>query len=147
MRKVRTLAAWLTGAGVGVAAAWIYANRRLFLVSDVTTGQSFDYPELRAHVYFADLTAAFRAAEESISSLPRWRLVHADNVENNLFAEVESQIGGLLSDVTVTLSTLGARHVRVVIRSKSRVGQGDLGENARNIGLLQGAMDDLLVGG
>jgi uncharacterized protein (DUF1499 family) len=140
--------------GISIAAltsmfgiAWIIRNRRLFLVNDVTTGQSLDYPDLRAHVYFASMETVADAAEKAIQSLSRWRLVFHDHDKNILLAEVEAPIGGFLSDVTVTLSRLGPRHIRTVMRSCSAVGRGDLGENARYIRQAQETMDMLLIGG
>lgn len=137
----------IAAAALFFGAAWVYANRRLFLVNDVTTGQSFAYPELRAHVYSGTLESVAQAAEAAIISLNRWRLIFNDLEKNVLYAEVEAPIGGFLSEVTITFSPLGARHVRTVIRSTSKVGRGDLGENARNIRQAQEAMDLLLVGG
>jgi len=130
-----------------VAGTWVYINRRLFLVNDVTTGESFEYPDLRAHVYFASVEDAVLAAEKAIASLNRWRLIFHDIPNNVMVAEVEAPIGGFLSEVTVTLSQLGSSHVRAIIRSSSKVGRGDLGENARYIRQIQDAMDQQLIGG
>lgn len=132
---------------MGLALVWIYRNRRGLTVNDVTTGESFAYPDLRAHVYFAEAEAAFEAAVSAIKGLSGWRLVHAEPESGTLFAEAEARFGGFLSDVIVTVSPLGERHSRVVIRSVSRLGRGDLGENARHIRALQSAMDERLVGG
>jgi hypothetical protein len=123
----------------------LYRNRRLFLVNDVTTGQSFDYPDLRTHIYIADINAVGIAAEQSIQSLSKWRLVFHDRDRHVLMAEVEGPIGGYLSEITVTLSNLGTRYVRTVIQSCSSSGRGDLGENAKYIRQLQNAMDRLLL--
>jgi len=137
----------IAAAGMLFGAIWVYRNRRLFLVNDVTTGESFDYPDLRAHVYFGSIEAVAEAAEHAISSLTKWRLVFNDQIKNVLVAEVEAPFGGFLSEVTITLSALGPRHARAIIRSSSKVGRGDLGENARNIRQAQEAMDQLLTGG
>jgi uncharacterized protein (DUF1499 family) len=137
----------IAAASVLVGAAWVYWNRRLFLVNDVTTGESFDYPDLRAHVYFASIDNVAKAAEQAIASLSKWRLVFNDIDKKVLVAEVEAPIGGFLSEVTITLSHLGPRHIRTVIRSSSKVGKGDLGENDRYIRQAQDAMDLILVGG
>jgi uncharacterized protein (DUF1499 family) len=133
--------------GFAAGSAWVFGNRRLFTVSDVTTGDSAAYPDLRAHVYFAGAQDATDTAGVAIRELPRWRIVITDGNAHEVHAEVESPIGGFLSDVTVTLVPLGDRHTRAIIHSKSRVGAGDLGENARNIRQLQEAMDRLLIGG
>jgi uncharacterized protein (DUF1499 family) len=138
---------FIAAVAAGYGAVWTYQNRRLFIVNDVTTGSCFEYPDLRAHVYFGSIETVESAAEKAVASLSKWRLIFADHDKNIVFAEVETPLGGFLSEVAITLSNLGPRHVRVVIRSSSKVGCGDLGENARNIRQLQAAMDALLVGG
>jgi uncharacterized protein (DUF1499 family) len=128
-------------------ALWVYRNRKLFLVNDVTTGESFEYPDLRAHVYFGSIETVADATERAITIISKWRLVFRDNDQHVLQAEVEAPVGGFISEVTITLSNLGPRHVRAVIRSTSKMGRGDLGENARNIRQAQKSMDMLLIGG
>lgn len=148
-RKYKTLAG-AVGALTGLcAAAWLSRNRRLFIVSDVTTGESYHYPELRAHVYFGDSVQIGSAAQDAVKSLTAWRLVARADDGATLFAEVENPFTGLLSDVFVTLVPLGKRHTRVVIRAKSRLSHaaGDLGDNARYIRQLQDRMDETLIGG
>jgi hypothetical protein len=133
-------------ATLAAAAAWVYYNRRLFLVNDITTGRSVAYPELRSRVYLGTLESVAVAAENAVASLTKWRLIFNDREKDLLVAEVEAPIGGFLSEVTFSLSELGPRHIRATIRSISKAGRGDLGENARNIRQAQNAMDLLLVG-
>ena len=42
--------------------AWAWRNRRLFTVSDVTTGESAAYPTLRSRVYYAEIPKTLNAA-------------------------------------------------------------------------------------
>ncbi len=133
----------LAAAGAGYAA---WANKRLFLVSDVTTGESAAYPHLRSRVYYAEPAAALAAAQQAIRSLPRWRVVFADTDNDAVEAEAETLVGGFLDDVTVYAVPLGHGQTRVTIRSRSRVGGGDLGQNAAHIRELQQAMDERLTG-
>jgi uncharacterized protein (DUF1499 family) len=119
----------------------LYANRRLFMVSDVTSGESTAYPDLRSHVYYAEPIAALQIAVQTIKQLPRWRVVHIDSELFSIEAEVESMVGRLLDDVTVTIEKLGDHRVRATIRSRSRQGSGDLGQNAQHIRVLQNDMD------
>ena len=139
--------AGIAAAGVGVA--WFFRNRYLFTQSDVTTGESPAYPDLRAHVYFAQNPEARNTVEAAIRSLLHWRHVATDEAGTHVWAEVESPVNGFLSDVIVTLEPLGPRHTRVVVRSKSQAGGpvGDLGENARYIRQFQAQMDEMLTGG
>ncbi len=124
---------------------WLQRNKRLFAVSDITTGMSFDYPELRAHVYFCNPREALQAAIAAVESLPKFRLISADETDCSLIGEAETLIGGFIDDIDIHCLPL-ARHTRVIVRSRSRQGRGDLGENARHIAALQTAMDKMLVG-
>lgn len=143
---------FLTGLGLtslATAVVWLFINRRLFTVSDVITGQSPDYPELRAHIYYASPSESLEIAEQAIDANPRWRVIAFDRESNVLYAETESAFGDFLNDLTVMAQSFGDRHTRVIIRSKSRIDYkgGDCGENARNIRFLQDVMDEQLVGG
>lgn len=139
---------WIALGGAAVAgagyAAW--ANKRLFLVSDVTTGESAAYPHLRSRVYYAEPATALAAAQQAIRSLPRWRVVFADTDNDAVEAEAETLVGGFLDDVTVYAIPQGHGQTRITIRSRSRVGGGDLGQNAAHIRELQQAMDERLTG-
>lgn len=132
---------------VGAAGYWGWTNRRRLLVHDITTGENAAYPELRSRVYYAELDRTLTVAEQAIRRLPRWRLVLRDTENDALEAEVRSPLGPFTDDVTVYVLPLGHGQTRVIIRSRSRVGQGDLGRNAGHVRQLQQAMDDRLNAG
>lgn len=135
---------WLrAGGAVGFAAlGWaLWVNRRLFLVNDVTTGESAEYPHLRSRVYYADADDALAVAERCVRNMARWRVVYTDAESDVLEAEVETPVGNFLDDVTVQVAPLAHGQTRVTIRSRSRLGGGDLGQNAAHIKELQEAMD------
>ncbi|MBV9850644.1 MAG: DUF1499 domain-containing protein [Armatimonadetes bacterium] len=139
---------WLLMAG-GLAAGLLgyvgWANRRVFTVNDITTGESAAYPELRSHVYYAEPGRVLTAAEQAVRSLPRWRVVEVDAENHALAAEVSTPVGGFTDDVTVYVTPLGGGQTCAIIRSHSRVGRGDLGQNAAHIRELQDAMDARLT--
>lgn len=144
----RTLKRWiwagsLAGLGAGTFALW--KNRALFLVNDVTTGESAAYPHLLSRVYYAEPDAALEAARQAVRGLERWHVVLVDSDNDALEAEAETLVGGFVDDVTVYAVALGHGQTRVIIRSRSRVGRGDLGQNAQHIRELQGAMDARLT--
>ena len=140
MKKSQKVGIWL---GAGLAAGYFgWANRRLFLVHDVTTGESAAYPALRSRVYYAEMDRAMNAAEMSLSRLPGWEVVSRDAENDILEASVKTALG--TDDVTVYFFALGHSQIRVTIRSRSRNGFGDLGRNAAHIRQLQAAMDDRL---
>ena len=140
----RTAKRWLWAgslAGIGLGGYALWRNRALFLVNDVTTGESAAYPSLLSRVYYADAAAALAAAQGAVRSLERWRVVLTDTDNDALEAEAETPVGGLLDDVTVYAVALGHGQTRAIIRSRSRAGRGDLGQNAHHIRELQAAMD------
>lgn len=138
------MAGGLLGATVLGYSAW--ANRRLFLVNDITTGESTAYPRLRSRVYYTEVGTALATAEQTIRRLPRWRVVLVDSENDALEAEAETLVGHFLDDVTVYCVPLGHGQTRVIVRSRSRTGRGDLGQNAAHIRELQDAMDGRLTG-
>ncbi len=146
----KTETRWImAGGGLGALAlgSWGWANRRRLFVSDITTGESAAYPKLRSRVYYADVAQAMTAGEQALRRLPRWKLVARDAESDVLEAEVRTRIGLFTDDVTIYFFPLGHGQTRVTIRSRSRRGRGDLGQNAAHIRELQGAMDDRLNAG
>jgi len=137
---------WLIlGAGLAAAGYWGWANRRLALVHDVTTGESAAYPKLRSRVYYAETERVLAVAEQVIRRLPHWELVTRDTENDAIEASV--RVGPFTDDVTVYVMPLDQGQTRVTLRSRSRMGAGDLGRNAAHIRELQGAMDDRLNAG
>jgi uncharacterized protein (DUF1499 family) len=126
------------------ALSFCAVERRWFTTNDVTTGHTPEYPELQPRIYAADLNATRQAAEAACASLRRWRIVSTPDAPE-LHAEVRTALFGFVDDVTVRFEPLPSfaapAPTRVLIRSRSRVGKGDLGENARHIRALQAAMD------
>jgi uncharacterized protein (DUF1499 family) len=120
-------------------AAW--SNRRLFTVSDVTSGESGDYPHLISHVYYAPIQTVLAAAEQSVRMQSGWRVVLVDEDRGVIEAEVESGFARAIDDLTVRCFDIGHSQTRVIIRSRSRMARGDLGANAQHILQLQQAMD------
>ncbi len=138
---------WLmAGGGLALLATgvWGWTNRRLFFVHDVTTGESAAYPQMRSRVYYAEVDRVLTVAEQAIRRLPRWHFVSRDTENDALEAEVRALLGAFTDDVTVYVMSLGHGQTRVTLRSRSRLGRGDLGQNAAHIHQLQKAMDDRL---
>lgn len=143
MSRKQTGWIWLAAGAVVGYLGW--ANRRLFTVNDVTTGESAAYPALRSRVYYAEISRALSAAEQALSRLPGWSLESRDTENAILEASAKSLLG--TDDVTVYFFALGHGQVRVTLRSRMRRGFGDLGRNAAHIKQLQAAMDDRLNAG
>lgn len=135
------------GLGAVALGYWGWTNRRRFFIHDITTGENASYPELRSRVYYADVAHAMAAGEQALRRLPRWKQVSRDTENDALEAEVRALIGVFTTDVTLYFFPLGHGQTRVTIRSRSRLGRGDLGQNAAHIREMQGAMDDRLNAG
>ena len=134
---------WAGGSLVTLGAGYYgWTRRHFFFVHDVTSGESAAYPKLRSRVYYAEMARVLTAAEKAIERLPRWTLASQD-VENDAL-EAEVRAGLLTDDVTVYVQPLDRGQCRVTIRSRSRVGAGDMGRNAAHVRELQRAMDDRL---
>jgi uncharacterized protein (DUF1499 family) len=70
--------------------------------------------------------------EAAIKSLPRWRVETIDAAAGTITATRRTRIFRFTDDVTIRLETIPIG-TRVHVRSKSRIGKSDLGQNRRNV--------------
>jgi len=103
-------------------------------INDVTTGATPEYPELQPQV-FAQSTDQVFAAAAAVARAQGWDVTE-ERAAGVIRAVATTRLMHFKDDVTVTLSPEGTR-TKVVVRSHSRVGKGDLGTNARRIKLFQ----------
>ena len=96
-------------------------------------------PELRTRVYPRDLNTTFDAVREVVQNQTTygrsWRIVESAHAESDLTTRhlnVEVPVLFFTDDLKVTLRAQGEK-TSVDVESKSRVGQGDFGENRRHI--------------
>ena len=125
----RVLAVVLALALIGLAVAWPRIN-------DVETGRTPEYPELTPRQYAQGEPAVTQATRAAIERLPRWSVGGTGKGPGG--SEVQAVAGtpiGLKHDVTVRIRREGSG-TRVSIRSRSRNGPWDFGQNARNIHVL-----------
>jgi len=103
-------------------------------INDVETGRTPEYPDLQPRSYAAGEDRVATAAKAVIGRLPRWTLVGAISGTRgtDLQAEHVMPLLPLKDDVTVRLRRQ-AGHTQVSVRSRSRAGPWDFGQNARNI--------------
>jgi uncharacterized protein (DUF1499 family) len=125
--------------GLSFAAVGVWAARQP-LINDVTTGQTPEYPDLRPHAYSQSSDAVFQAVQSVAASMSGWRITTVDPHHRVLHAEARVPLTPFTDDVTIRVDTLGSGS-RVVMRSHSRVGRGDLGVNARRIRAFLRALD------
>jgi uncharacterized protein (DUF1499 family) len=77
----------------------------------------------------AEALARINAA---IGSLPRWRVEATDAAAGTVAATRRTRIFRFTDDVTIRLEPLPTG-ARLHVRSKSRVGRSDFGQNRRNV--------------
>jgi uncharacterized protein (DUF1499 family) len=120
----------LVAGAVGIAAAYATWPR----INDVETGRTPEYPDLQPRSYAAGEAQVAQAARKAIERLPRWRLVGSGSGTggHSLQAVATTRVFRFEDDVTVSIQRQGGR-TRVTVRSKSRIGKADFGQNARNI--------------
>ncbi|WP_164155809.1 DUF1499 domain-containing protein [Sandarakinorhabdus rubra] len=92
--------------------------------------QARAYPEVRPLDLPVPPGAAFDLAMKACD--PAWQIIRADRATGRIEAVEQSRWWGFRDDIVIRLTATEAG-TRVDIRSKSRVGESDLGANARRI--------------
>ena len=90
-------------------------------------------PELRPRTYAASPEEVFAAVQWVAEHGTRWALANADSEAGTLHAEHTTRVFRFVDDVHITIVETSPGSVTVQIRSASRVGKGDLGQNNFNI--------------
>lgn len=119
---------------IAVAAAAAVALTRWPLINDVETGRTPEYPELRVREFrTAEVTVA-KAARRTVERLPRWTFVGEGKGPGGIEiqAVARTRVFRFKDDVTIRIRRAGGM-TSLSVRSKSRVGKWDFGQNARNI--------------
>jgi uncharacterized protein (DUF1499 family) len=94
--------------------------------------QSAAYPDLRTVDLPQSPDEVFRAALEVARGMPGWEVVLADSSAGRIEGTATTRWFRFKDDVVVRIQP-GASGTRVDIRSRSRVGQSDVGANAARI--------------
>ena len=132
LRRLLILA--LLAAAAGAFFAWPRKN-------DVTTSRTPEYPDLQDKSYALGEDRVAEAAKTAIGRLPRWTLQGAGKGPGGWSLQaVRATRTGFKDDITVRVVAEGGKTV-VKVRSRSRVGKIDFGQNARNIRELLAALD------
>jgi uncharacterized protein (DUF1499 family) len=106
-------------------------GRDLSYPPDFAAQQRAGYPDLAPIRIQASLPDAFQRCVRAAESLG-WEITYRDPSGSALEATETSRIFRFVDDISVRLRTDGTETV-IDMRSKSRVGQGDVGANARRI--------------
>ena len=108
--------------------------RRLwtYLTTNVAeTRRNHPFPELELPCAAATPGALFTRIEHTLDLL-NWPIIESDHREHQIHAVAETMLFRFKDDVFIKLEP-GRYGTEIHIRSKSRVGRGDLGANARHI--------------
>jgi uncharacterized protein (DUF1499 family) len=111
-------------------------------INDVETGKTPEYGDLRVQRFTAGEERVARAAKDAITMLPGWELVGSGSGRggSELQAVARTRVLRFKDDVTVHIRRR-ADATEVSVRSRSRVGKADFGQNARNIRAFQAELE------
>ncbi len=110
------------------------------LINVVETGKTPEYPDIVPRLYHSSPALVFDAVLHAIHRLPRWGLAGSHPDSGEVRAEATSRVFRFVDDVVIRVRP-AQEGVEVNVRSASRVGRGDFGQNARNIRTLFKALD------
>jgi uncharacterized protein (DUF1499 family) len=116
------------------------------MINIVETGRTPEYPDIQPRTYRAPTSVVFDAALHAIQALSRWTLISQRESDGEIRAEATTRIMRFVDDVTIQIRQNGDG-TRVEVRSASRVGRGDFGQNARNIRAFFDELDGRLQAG
>jgi len=94
--------------------------------------QKSGYPDIAPIVLSLPPADAFARAKAVAEQMPGWNVTHADAEAGRIEATATSRIFHFVDDIVIRVRPDGTGS-RVDVRSRSRVGQSDLGANAKRI--------------
>jgi uncharacterized protein (DUF1499 family) len=101
-------------------------------INDVKTGETREYPELQPQHFGVPAYRAFDAALATARELG-WEIIREDRLAGEIDAVDTTLIFRFKDDVTITIKPGNGENCTVYVHSRSRVGKGDFGTNARRI--------------
>lgn len=117
---------------LGLLAATTWMLRAWPMINVVETGRTPEYPDIQPRVYRQPVERVFDGALHAVQRLPRWSLASYRAASGEIRAAATSRVFRFVDDVLITV-TRRADETIVAVRSASRIGRGDFGQNARNI--------------
>jgi uncharacterized protein (DUF1499 family) len=108
------------------------ANPPEYAGAEASEGQKKAYPDIQPVVLTVPPAEAFAKALAAAKSMPDWEIVEENAAEGRIEATATSRFLGFKDDVVIRVRAEGTG-ARVDVRSKSRVGRGDVGANAERI--------------
>jgi uncharacterized protein (DUF1499 family) len=114
------------------------------VLNDVTTGETPAYPDVLPQYFSTDPARVYDESVAAVEELDDWEVVEAKEEERVVEATRETTLFGFVDDITITVQPQTEFVTVVKVRSRSRVGKGDFGQNARNIREFQAELDERL---
>lgn len=103
------------------------------------------FPDLAPLRVAADPATVFARAQEVVAE-QGWTLVEANPAEGRIEATAETRWVRFQDDVVIRIATAADGQTQVDVRSKSRIGRGDMGQNARRVRAFLTALQAKLAG-
>jgi uncharacterized protein (DUF1499 family) len=130
---------------LALAGAAVFALTRYPMLADVETGKTPEYPDLQPRAYVQSEAKVAAAAKGALERLPRFTVVGSGSGRGGsaLQAIATAPVIPVKSDITIRVWRDNYA-TRVNVRSKSRTGPFDLGQNARNVREFLAALDQQL---
>lgn len=101
-------------------------------INDVKTGETPEYPEIQPQHFNVPPYRAFDAALATARDLG-WEVLREDREGGEIDAIETTRILRFKDDITITIKPGNNNNCAVYVHSRSRVGKGDFGTNARRI--------------
>lgn len=111
--------------------------------TDWAAWQTVDYPDVQP----ITVTATLPIVREQVIQLVQtkgWDVLESGSTDTAVYATETSLLYGFKDDVVIRLTPAGDDNVRIDMRSNSRVGESDLGQNAARIMAFLSALEQRL---
>ena len=109
------------------------------------TSRNHEDPRLRTRFYPLSRETVWNSVHQVAGFQKGWTVVKLDPAEGTLQAEARTRLLRFVDDVTIRVRPADGERVSVDVLSRSRVGKGDFGANARRIVQFLEALDSTLA--
>lgn len=125
---------YIAAALVGIVVTLVLVSASVWpVINRVETGKTAEYPEVQPQYYTADPARVFDEVRGSVMEMEAWSVATEDRNQGTLSAVRNTRFDLFQDDVEIRVEAVTEFATSVNVVSKSRVGKGDLGQNARNI--------------
>ncbi|ACL72760.1 protein of unknown function DUF1499 [Thioalkalivibrio sulfidiphilus HL-EbGr7] len=112
------------------------------VINDVRTGETPEYPDIQPQYLPAPPEQVYEAALNAVRGFG-WEILEKDPATGRIEAVATTRFLRFKDDISIRIQAAEQGGSRVEMRSRSRVGRGDLGTNARRIRAFQEALQKL----